>query len=97
MPLAKALNPLATSAYVQVCISASLSRRYHTPPIKFIIILITAIPTQAFGYACSPPRYDQWIGFFTALQAMHGGKGKPFLDGWKELQRRGSLIFLDYI
>jgi hypothetical protein len=23
---------------------------------------------------------------------MHGGKGKPFLDGWKELQRRGSLI-----
>jgi hypothetical protein len=30
---------------------------------------------------------------FTALQAMHRGKGKPFLDGWKELQRRGSLIF----
>jgi hypothetical protein len=75
----------------------SLSRRYHTPPIKIVIILITAIPTQAFSYACSPPRYDPWIGFFTALQAMHGGKGKPFLDGWKELQRRGSLIFLDCI
>jgi hypothetical protein len=29
-------------------------------------------------------RYDGWIEFSMTLKATHEGKGKLFLDGWKE-------------
>ena len=40
-------------------------------------IIFTATPPQY-------PRYDGWIEFSMTLKATHRGKGKLFLDGWKE-------------